>query len=402
MKKFHFLGLLAVLLAVGLAVGCSGGSGAEPSGVPEPQTGDETIYTATRNSISYKLTIIEKLTKAAYDPKVGDYYKLDVNDDTSSGDVLEVGPSGTSGLKFTLKPPNGDSFTVTVSGQNITNITGTITFENDETLKGPGSLTSGGGGGGSGGSGTGTGTGTGTSTAPSITTTSLSNGVVGTAYSRTMAASGTAPITWSVSGAPPGLSINASGVLSGTPTTAGSYPSTFVATNSVGSDTKAISITIDAAPTPCNCLTVYGRMDHMAVDEASCGCGASPGQCTGCSVRVYGTLPIGVGGININVYRAQGATDAEITAGDTYMNSIDTVTNIQNAYGMLLPVTLIDLEGEIGEIHIIPAAGGLGVGGYWNIGGKLVATVEADMVDGDIYQVLCDISDGTLLPTIIP
>ena len=87
---------------------------------------------------------------------------------------------------------------------------------------------------------------------PTITTTSLTSGTVGTAYSATLEASGTTPITWAVvdgSGSlPDGLSLNANtGLISGTPKTAG--PSTFTvkAENAVGSVTKEFTITISPA-----------------------------------------------------------------------------------------------------------------------------------------------------------
>lgn len=85
--------------------------------------------------------------------------------------------------------------------------------------------------------------------APFITTTSLPDGKVGVAYSQALAATGTTPITWTLeSGSlPAGLSLSSSGIISGTPTTAGTFTFTVKATNSAGSDTKELSIVIQAA-----------------------------------------------------------------------------------------------------------------------------------------------------------
>ena len=83
---------------------------------------------------------------------------------------------------------------------------------------------------------------------PTITTASLSNGTVGTEYSTTLAAEGTAPITWSIaedSSLPDGLSLNTStGEITGTPTADGTFNFTVKATNDGGSDSKELSITI--------------------------------------------------------------------------------------------------------------------------------------------------------------
>ena len=89
--------------------------------------------------------------------------------------------------------------------------------------------------------------------APSITTDTLPNGKVGEAYSHTLTADGTTPITWSVSGSalPEGLTLNeTTGEISGTPTAEGTAKFTVKAENSAGSDTKELSITItkDAPP----------------------------------------------------------------------------------------------------------------------------------------------------------
>jgi hypothetical protein len=89
-----------------------------------------------------------------------------------------------------------------------------------------------------------------------ITTASLATGTVSVAYSATLAASGgTLPYTWSVaSGAlPAGLTLNAaSGAITGTPTTAGSFSFTAKVTDAgspVQTATKALSLTIATVPT---------------------------------------------------------------------------------------------------------------------------------------------------------
>lgn len=84
--------------------------------------------------------------------------------------------------------------------------------------------------------------------APTITTATLPDGTVGTACSRTLTATGTEPITWSVvSGSlPTGLTLTGSAI-SGTPTTSGAFSFTVRATNAAGSQDKALSLSIAAA-----------------------------------------------------------------------------------------------------------------------------------------------------------
>ncbi|GLZ39298.1 putative Ig domain-containing protein [Actinokineospora sp. NBRC 105648] len=89
---------------------------------------------------------------------------------------------------------------------------------------------------------------------PSLTFANPASGEVGVAYSTTFTVTdGTAPFTWSIpSGAlPPGLTLNTStGVLSGTPTTAGSYTFTVQVTDASGQTaTKSVTIVIAAQPT---------------------------------------------------------------------------------------------------------------------------------------------------------
>jgi PKD repeat protein len=86
---------------------------------------------------------------------------------------------------------------------------------------------------------------------PSITTGSLPAATVGTPYSATVTTTGTGPITFTVSSGalPAGLVLDSStGVVSGTPTSAGSATFTVTATNSAGADSKTYTVAVAAAP----------------------------------------------------------------------------------------------------------------------------------------------------------
>ena len=93
---------------------------------------------------------------------------------------------------------------------------------------------------------------------PSITTTTLANGVVSTAYSATLqAAGGAGSLTWSLasgSSLPAGLTLNAAGAISGTPTAAGTTTFTVKVTDASqgqpgpASASQQLSIMIAPAP----------------------------------------------------------------------------------------------------------------------------------------------------------
>ena len=84
--------------------------------------------------------------------------------------------------------------------------------------------------------------------APAIITASLPTGTVGAAYSQNLTADGDTPITWSISAGnlPNDLTLSSSGLIYGAPTVAGVFTFTVRAVNSEGSDSKPLSITIDA------------------------------------------------------------------------------------------------------------------------------------------------------------
>lgn len=82
-----------------------------------------------------------------------------------------------------------------------------------------------------------------------ITTVGFISGTVGMAYTYTMSGTGgTAPYFWSATGLPAGLSMSTSGVISGTPTTAGTSNVNVTLTDSAGgSNTKTLALTINPA-----------------------------------------------------------------------------------------------------------------------------------------------------------
>ena len=144
----------------------------------------------------------------------------------------------TIGKDESLTIPDGASLTIgndaTLTNEGTVTNSGTLT--NNGTINNSGTLPSNIGGEGV------------INHAPTITTDSLPNGTEGTSYSQTLTATGTAPITWSVTSGslPTGLTLNEStGLISGTPTAAGTYSFTVTATNNGGSDSEEFTLTID-------------------------------------------------------------------------------------------------------------------------------------------------------------
>jgi hypothetical protein len=89
-------------------------------------------------------------------------------------------------------------------------------------------------------------------TAPNITTTVLPTGTVGTFYSSNLTATGSTPITWSVTSGnstltTANLTLTSSGLLSGTPANTVTGFITVQATNSAGNANATLSLTVSAA-----------------------------------------------------------------------------------------------------------------------------------------------------------
>ncbi|HEY4991302.1 MAG TPA: putative Ig domain-containing protein [Nakamurella sp.] len=106
------------------------------------------------------------------------------------------------------------------------------------------------------------------------------NGVVGTAYSDTLTATGgTTPYTWSVNAGslPPGLALTAAGVLSGTPTTAGSYAfSVNVIDKNGGISTTSVVLIVSASVTFTFAAPPGGQVGVAYSDPLTAAGGTTP------------------------------------------------------------------------------------------------------------------------------
>jgi plastocyanin domain-containing protein len=86
---------------------------------------------------------------------------------------------------------------------------------------------------------------------PAITRNSPPGGTVGTWYGHTFTAIGDHPIMWELDNSilPDGLTMSTDGVMSGTPTTSGTYTFVVKASNASGNDTFSITIYVTNPPT---------------------------------------------------------------------------------------------------------------------------------------------------------
>ena len=83
---------------------------------------------------------------------------------------------------------------------------------------------------------------------PAVTTAALPAGRVGTVYDQILAATGGAPITWSLDGGtlPTGLTLGTDGRITGTPMSVGTYTFTVRASNAAGSAARTLTVAIVA------------------------------------------------------------------------------------------------------------------------------------------------------------
>ena len=220
------------------------GSGDSGSGTPSLTVSNNALVRASGDAggiVSNSGSVTPSGNGIVFDNGKGAVYgAVELQKDLAIGEDESLTiPDGAS-----LTIPQGKTLTnagaVTVETNGTLTNNGTIdnsgTLENNNTLTNNGAINN---------SGTLTGT-IGGAVPPSITTASLPAGTVGTAYNAELEVK-TPPAEWSVTGGslPVGLSLDKStGVISGTPTEAGTSTFTVTATNSGGSHSKEFTLEI--------------------------------------------------------------------------------------------------------------------------------------------------------------
>lgn len=211
--------------------------------------------------------------------------------------------------------------------------------------------------------------------APTVpATTNIAAPVVGTPYSHQLAAptAGTAPFTYAVASGslPAGLSLNTStGLISGTPTTAGAASFTISVTNGLGANHAAstsISTTVVLPPAPVMAATTtISKPGGAAFTQAIANTG---GDATACALANSTTLPTGVtlsltsgdcvldgtNAVVVGVY----TFDVEASNLSGAQTAVTSVTlNILAAPVVTNPITLNWRVGQANTYTITPTAG---------------------------------------------
>lgn len=205
--------------------------------------------------------------------------------------------------------------------------------------------------------------------------TSLSSGTVGSAYSKTITASGgTSPYTFAkTSGTlPAGLALSSSGTLSGTPTTATTYSFTITATDNAGnSGSQAYSLTI-------NNTGVTVALSPTSLPGGTAGTAysktitASGGTSPYTFAKTSGTLPAGL------ILSSSGVLSGTPTTANTYSFTVTATDSASHTGSQAYSVTIASSGGN----HP-PVAGTDSVGLNCNYGNGFYLFTNDSDPDGD-------------------
>jgi len=186
---------------------------------------------------------------------------------------------------------------------------------------------------------------------PVITTNTLPNGTVGTAYSQTLAAIGDTPINWSLitGNLPTGLTLSAAGVISGTPSEVGTFNFTVQAANVAGNNTKALSITVNGVPPVITTTTLPDGIVETSYNQTLTATGTTPINWS----LIGGSLPTGLSisitGVISGTPSETGTYNFTVQATNVAGNNTKALTIIVFAPPAITTTTLPD--GVVGTVY---------------------------------------------------
>lgn len=161
------------------------------------------------------------------------------------------------------------------------------------------------------------------STAPSISSSLTATGTVATAFSYQIVASQN-PTSFGASGLPDGLTVNTAGLISGTPTTAGTSAVTITATNSTGTGSATLTLTISAAvtaPQPPAGLTATAGSSQVTLNWTASTGATSYSVFRGTASGAEATTPIASG------LTGTSFVDTGVVNGTTYFYFVEAVNS---------------------------------------------------------------------------
>jgi hypothetical protein len=220
----------------------------------------------------------------------------------------------------------------------------------------------------------------------SVSTASLPNGTVGTSYSQQLQSSGgTAPITWSVTlgTLPAGLTLNGgTGVISGTPTTAGTSNFTVQAADSSTPQqlaSKALSIIVNAAPLAITTTTLPNGTVGVAYNTTLQSSGGTPPVTWAVTV---GGLPAGLTlnsttGAITGSPTTTGTSNFTVTATDSATPTAQTATQALSITVVASGVNNSELNGQYAFLLT-----GFDAGGPVAIAGEFTADGAGHLTSG--------------------
>ena len=177
---------------------------------------------------------------------------------------------------------------------------------------------------------------------PVITSAGTASGQTGTAFTYTIVASNN-PVSYGTSALPAGLALNTTtGVISGTPTAAGTFNVSMTATNGSGTDTKPLVITITLGPPVITSPLTAGGSEgspfsyQITATNSPTSFGATglpPGLAVSATTGLISGTPVGQGTFNVTISATNATSTATATLALTLGVGFPVITSPGNATG---------------------------------------------------------------------